>query len=117
MRALRAYVARFLDHVEEAVFPGGCFFISAMGELDAHPGPARDRALAFSQRWVTLLAEQVAAAQEAGELDRSADPAQVAFELHAYMVLGNMQFVASSDVAALEHVRRAVEGRLEALAA
>jgi AcrR family transcriptional regulator len=114
---LRAYVARFLDHVEEAVFPGGCFFISAMGELDTHPGPARDSALAFSQRWVALLAEQVAAAQEAGELDGSADPAQVAFELHAYMVLGNMQFVASSDAAALEHVRRAVEGRLEALAA
>src|SRR6478672_3168179 len=43
---LRAYVARFLDHVEEAVFPGGCFFISAMGELDAQPGPLRDNALA-----------------------------------------------------------------------
>src|SRR6476469_4342292 len=114
---LRAYVARFLDHVEEAVFPGGCFFISAMGELDTHPGPTRDRALAFSQHWLTLLAEQVAAAQEAGELDRSADPAQVAFELHAYMVLGNMQFVAGSDAAALEHVRRAVEARLEGLAA
>src|SRR5690349_20004972 len=24
---LRAYVERFLDHVEEGVFPGGCFFI------------------------------------------------------------------------------------------
>jgi AcrR family transcriptional regulator len=114
---LRAYVERFLDHVEEAVFPGGCFFVSAMGELDTHPGPVRDGAMAFSQRWLTLLAEQVAAAQAAGELDPLGDPPQIAFELNAYMVLGNMQFVAASDPAVLDRVRRAVDDRLSALAA
>ena len=72
--------------------------------------------MAFSQRWLTLLAQQVAAAQGAGELDPSADAAQIAFELNAYMVLGNMQFVASSDPAALARVRRAVDTRLAALA-
>src|SRR3954453_733579 len=97
---LRAYIERFLDHVEEGVFPGGCFFVSAMGELDSHPGPARDGAMAFSRRWLTLLAEQVVAAQTAGDLEPTADPSQVAFELNAYMVLGNMQFVASADPAA-----------------
>jgi AcrR family transcriptional regulator len=113
---LRAYIERFLDHVEEGVFPGGCFFVSAMSEYDAHPGPVRDGAMAFSQRWLTLLAGQVAAAQGAGELDPGADPAQIAFELNAYMVLGNMQFVATSDSAALDRVRRAVDTRLGALA-
>src|SRR3954462_11855375 len=113
---LRAYVERFLDHVAEGVFPGGCFFVSAVGELGPHPGRVRDGAMAFSQRWLTLLAEQVAAAQAAGELDPTADPAQIAFELNAYMVLGNMQFVATSDPAALEPVRRAVDARLGALA-
>ncbi|HEY5144002.1 MAG TPA: helix-turn-helix domain-containing protein [Solirubrobacteraceae bacterium] len=113
---LRAYIERFLEHVEEGVFPGGCFFVSAMSEYDAHPGPVRDGAMAFSQRWLTLLAGQVAAAQAAGELDRAADPAQIAFELNAYMVLGNMQFVATSDPAALDRVRRAVDARLGALA-
>src|SRR5438067_3958925 len=98
---LRAYIERFLDHVEEGVFPGGCFFVSAVSELDTHPGPVRDGAMAFSQRWLTLLAEQVRAAQAAGELDPVADPAQIAFELNAYMVLGNMQFVASADPATL----------------
>src|SRR3954470_18075222 len=97
---LRAYIERFLDHVQEGVFPGGCFFVSAMGELGTHPGPARDGAMAFSQRWLTLLAEQIAAAQAAGELEPVADPSQIAFELNAYMVLGNMQFVAASDPAA-----------------
>jgi AcrR family transcriptional regulator len=112
---LRAYIERFLDHVEEGVFPGGCFFVSAMGELDTHPGRVRDGAMAFSQRWLMLLAEEVAAAQAAGELDRTADPAQIAFELNAYMVLGNMQFVAAADSAALDRVRRGVDARLGAL--
>ena len=114
---LHAYVEGFLDHVEEGVFPGGCFFISAMSELDTHPGPVRDGALAFAQRWLGLLAEQVAAAQAAGKLDRAANPDQVAFELNSFMVLGNMQFVASGDPMALERVRQAVDTRLAALVA
>src|SRR4051794_29657473 len=83
---LRAYVERFLRLLEDAVFPGGCFFVSAMGELGSHPGPVREQAMAFSERWLTLLAQQVAAAQADGALDRGADPAQIAFELNAYMV-------------------------------
>jgi AcrR family transcriptional regulator len=112
---LRAYIEGFLDHVEEGVFPGGCFFISAVSELDTHPGPVRDGAMAFSLRWLALLAEEVAAGQASGELDPAADPPQVAFELHAFMVLGNMQFVASADPRALDRVRRAVDTRLVAL--
>src|SRR3954452_18078517 len=76
---LRGYIDLFLDHVEEGVFPGGCFFISAFSELDTHPGPVRDGAMAFSQRWLELLAEEVAAGQAAGELGGDADPSQVAF--------------------------------------
>jgi hypothetical protein len=55
-------------------------------------------------------------AQATGELDPAADPAQIAFELNAYMVLGNMQFVATANPSALDRVRRAVENRLATLA-
>jgi len=72
--------------------------------------------MAFNRRWLALLAEEVAAGQAAGELDPDADPPQIAFELNAFMVLGNIQFVASGDRAALDHVRRAVDTRLGALA-
>ncbi len=113
---LRAYVERFLDHVEAGVFPGGCFFVSAVSELNTHPGPVRDGAMAFAGRWLELLAAEVAAGQAAGELDPAADPAQIAFELNAFMVLGNMQFVASGRPEALESVRSAVETRLQGLA-
>jgi AcrR family transcriptional regulator len=104
---LRAYVERFLAHVEAGVFPGGCFFVSAVGELATHPGAVRDSAMAFSRYWLGLLAEEVAAAG----FD---DPAQVAFELNAFMVAGNILFIAGGDTAALDSVRRAVETRLQA---
>src|SRR4051794_12748001 len=113
---LRAYIEGFLDHVEDGVFPGGCFFVSAISELAPQAGPVRDAAMAFSRRWVTLLAEEVAAGQAAGELDPVADPPQIAFELNAFMVLGNMQFVAGGGPAVLDSVRSAVDTRLAALA-
>jgi len=109
---LRAYIERFLAHVEDGVFPGGCFFISAMSELDTHPGPVRDATMAFSARWLELLGAEVKAAQAAGELDPAADPSQLVFELQAFMVLGDIQFVASGQPAALEPVRRAIHARL-----
>jgi AcrR family transcriptional regulator len=105
---LRAYVERFLDHVEAGVFPGGCFFVSAVGELATHPGPVRDSAMAFSRHWLELLAEEVSAAG-------FADPAQIAFELNAFMVAGNILFIAGGDTAALDSVRRAVDTRLQEL--
>ena len=113
---LRAYTERFLHHIEDGAAPGGCFFVSAVSELDTHPAPVRDGAMAFTQHWMTLLAEQVAAGQAAGDLDPDADPAQVAFEPDAYMVLGNFQFVASGDRAALAAVRGAIDTRLDAVA-
>jgi AcrR family transcriptional regulator len=112
---LRAYITGFLDHVGEGVFPGGCFFVSAVSELDTHPGPVRDVAMAFSRHWLELLAAEVAAGQAAGTLDPTADPAQIAFELNAFMVLGNMQFVAGGRTEALDSVRRAVDSRLAGL--
>src|SRR5215468_8649735 len=80
---LRAYIERFLAHVADGVFPGGCFFISAMSELDTQPGRVRDATMAFSGRWLELLAAEVEAAQAAGELDPAADPSQIVFELQA----------------------------------
>src|SRR4051794_37111888 len=65
---LRAYITGFLAHVEDGVFPGGCFFVSAVSELGTHPGRVRDMAMAFSQHWLQLLAAEIAAAQVAGEL-------------------------------------------------
>jgi AcrR family transcriptional regulator len=40
---LRALCEAFLLHLENGVFPGGCFFASVAAEIDTHPGPGPDR--------------------------------------------------------------------------
>jgi AcrR family transcriptional regulator len=111
---LRAYADRFLAHVRDSVFPGGCFFASAAAELDTRPGPVRDRAMKVVVHWAGLLVEEVAAAQAAGEIEPSLDPEQVAFELNAFLLLGNAQFIASGKELPLERAQRAFGARLEA---
>ena len=82
---LRALCERFLDHVEQGVFPGGCFFASAAAELDTRPGPLRDRIAEVYDGWVALLEGSVLRAQELGQLDRVAGPgaARVRGQRHA----------------------------------
>jgi AcrR family transcriptional regulator len=113
LERLRALGDRFLLHVEDAVFPGGCFFASASAELDTHPGPVRDRALAVVGRWTELLERTIAEARDTGRLSSGVDPAQLAFELHAFLLLGNARFVAGGGLPELDRARRAVADRLQ----
>ncbi|WP_217913492.1 TetR/AcrR family transcriptional regulator [Miltoncostaea marina] len=111
---LRALADRFLGHVEDAIFPGGCFFASVAAEVDTQPGPVRDRALAFVGEWFATVRAAVADAQAEGALDPGDDPDQVAFELVAFLLLANQQFVAGGAPAPLDRARAAVERRLGA---
>src|SRR5437588_5817249 len=40
---VQALVENFLSYLERQVFPGGCFFDAAAGELDTQPGPVKDK--------------------------------------------------------------------------
>ena len=114
---LEATYDRFLDHIERRVFPGGCFFASVEAEFDAHPGPVRDRIAAIQRAWTERLEELVRQAQTAGALSADADPAQLAFELDAYGLMGNTSFVLHDDPVFLEHARSAIKRRLAELRA
>ena len=102
-------------HVEDAVFPGGCFFASAAAELDTRPGPVRDLALGVSEGLEALLEQAVSDAQAEGLLDRDVEAVQLAFEVNAYLLLANANFVANGSPEALAFARRAVADRLEQL--
>ena len=115
MDRLQALVDRFLGHVEDNVFPGGCFFASVAAELDTQAGPVRDRALAFVAGWFETLRAAIADAQADGAIDPAEDAAQLGFEINAYLLLANQQFVASGASAPLERARTAVERRLAAV--
>src|SRR6202046_3553710 len=54
---LHALCEAFLSYLERAVFPGGCFFASAMAEFDSKaPGPVRDRIAQCQDQGLTTLA-------------------------------------------------------------
>jgi AcrR family transcriptional regulator len=109
---LRALCEAFLAHLERGVFPGGCFFASVAAEIDTHPGPVRDAAMASIASWSAELETAVKDAQREGTLDTSETPGQIAFELDAYLLLANAQFVATADPTTLVRARRAIDRAL-----
>jgi AcrR family transcriptional regulator len=113
---LRALCEAFLAHLERGVFPGGCFFASVAAEIDTRPGPVRDRALAAVSAWFGELERAAADAQAENAIDPGEEPAQIAYELHAYLLLANAQYIATGDPTPLDRARRAVERRLGAAA-
>jgi AcrR family transcriptional regulator len=112
LERLRTIYDRFLDHVERRVFPGGCFFASAESEVGMQEGPVKDRIAAIQRAWASNNAQLVREAQTARLLAADDDPAQVAFELDAYGMMGNVGFVLHDEPAYLDHARAAIHRRL-----
>jgi AcrR family transcriptional regulator len=110
---LEALCENFFRYLERPVFPGGCFFASAGAELDTHPGPVKEKLVEALDGWLLLIERRVREAQEAGELDPSEDPAMVAFELDAFMKMGNSLRLLHGDPAGLDQARAAIHARLE----
>jgi len=113
---LRQLAEGFLRYVEGDVYPGGCFFASVAAEMDTHPGPVRDHAFEVVGEWLGQLETAVRDAQAEGAIDPSEDAEQLAFELDAYLLLANAQFVISQQSTPIERARRGLERRLAAAA-
>jgi AcrR family transcriptional regulator len=112
-----ALCERFLSHVERRVFQGGCFFISVAAEFDTHPGAVHDAIAAAARQWDGRMEELLRRAQAAGSLRADEDPRTLAFELDAYLMMGNSRFVLHDDPAYLESARAAIAARLAVAAA
>lgn len=102
----------WLVYVRGGVFRGGCFFAAAAAEFDSRPGPVRDRIAEIMKEWLTTLRRAVTEAQEAGQLDRSVDPAQLAFEFNALELGANWAFQLYGDKQAFARARDAILERL-----
>jgi AcrR family transcriptional regulator len=109
---LEALCEGFLSHLERRVFPGGCFFVSAAAEFDTHPGPVKEQIAAFLREWLTTLEDLAARAQQDGDVDAAEEPAQLAFELDAYLLMANMAYLLHNDPRTLEQARTAFRTRL-----
>ena len=113
IKRLYALCESFLSYVERAVFPGGCFFASAMAEFDARaPGPVREQIAECQGQWMLTLERAAADALAKEELRTDADPRQLAFELEGALLSANWYFHLFEDATYLERARHAVRARL-----
>ena len=109
---LNALVENFMKHVEDGVYPGGCFFAAVMPELATHPGAVRDLALAFTLEWLGHLETAIRDAQAEGAIDPSEDAEQLLFDIEAAMMAANSIFVLTAESTPLERARRSIARRL-----
>jgi AcrR family transcriptional regulator len=116
LERLRRLVDGYLRYVEVDTFPGGCFFASVLAEVDMHPGPVRDRLVAFLTDWLGRLETAVREAQAEGAIDSAEDAGQLAFEIEAALLLANAQFVVARTPEPIDRARRAIERRLASAA-
>jgi len=106
---LRALCLSFLEHVDQGVFPGGCFFAAVASEVAARPGEVRDRIAREQLDWIALLERLVAESQDLGQLAPDTDAAQLAFELNALVIAANTAFVLHADPTGLQRAQRAID--------
>ena len=102
----------YLDYVEQRIFPGGCFFVTASAEMGGRNGPVRDRVALYQQQWRQLLTETTHQAHTAHELPPRTDPDQLAFELGAILAGSNIAAVLHNDNTIIDRARQAVRARL-----
>jgi AcrR family transcriptional regulator len=109
---LQRLVDGYLAYLEVETFPGGCFFASALAEMDTHPGRVRDRLVAFLGDWLGQIDSAVRDAQAEGAIDIAQDAAQLTFEIEAALLLANAQYVVMRTPEPIDRARRAIDRRL-----
>jgi len=110
LRRLQELAGAWLRYLESGLFRGGCFFASASMEFDDRPGRVRDRIAELTRVWVGSL--QRAAAEACNDGDLEVEPAQVAFEIHAFVQEANWAFQLHGDGAAFARAASAIERTL-----
>lgn len=112
LKRLQAMLTSWLDYVERSVFRGGCFFAAASLEFDSRPGRVRDHVAALTKAWMDALRNEIARAKAQEEIAPGTVPAQVAFELHAYVQEANWAYKLYGDRSAFSRARRAITDRV-----
>jgi AcrR family transcriptional regulator len=114
---LEALMNDWLAYFRNEVFVGGCLFHSIQGEFDSRPDNAvRDVVTEGVRQFLGFLTREIRKAQEAGDLDPTVDPEQLAFELDALGAAANQQFQLMQDPVVFDRAETAIRARLDGAA-
>jgi AcrR family transcriptional regulator len=112
---LEALLEDWLKYFRAEVFTGGCFFCNIQAEFDSRPDNAVREIVAENMRQFDAFVErEIRKAQEAGDLDPSIDPAQLAFEFDALCSAANQRFQLTHDRAIFDRAAIGMRSRLTA---
>jgi Tetracyclin repressor-like, C-terminal domain len=75
-------------------------------------GRVMKRIAELQRGWIARVEGLVRDAQAAGELPAGDDPAQIACELDAYGMMGNVGYILHNDSTYLDRARAAIDRRL-----
>ncbi len=112
---VQALLEGWLEYSSDRRFPGGCFFARASHEYAARPGAVRDALAQVDEEWLGLIAQSIAEAQAAGEIDPEVDPEQLAFDLDAYLDSANLRSL-FGDRGVYDRAHRSMRDRLASVA-
>ena len=112
LKRLNAMLVSWLNYVERGVFRGGCFFAAASLEFDSRPGRVRDEVAALTKAWMEALRKEIAYARAQKEIGNGVVPAQLAFEVHAYVQEANWAYKLFGDKTAFSRARRGIADRI-----
>jgi AcrR family transcriptional regulator len=82
---LQALFANWMKRTSVEI-DSGCIYISGAVEFDDRPGPVRDAIASSVRTWLAAMDRAVRQAQEMGQLQESADPSQILFEIHGLIL-------------------------------
>jgi AcrR family transcriptional regulator len=113
---VEALMTDWMSYFRGEVFAGGCFFHTVKAEFDSRPmSPVREVVTEDVRQFMGFLTREVRKAQEAGDIDPSIEPEQLAFELDALGSAANQQFQLMRDDAVFDRALTAIRSRLDAL--
>ncbi len=111
---LRRGLEAWADYLADPPFAHGCFFVTTTVESAQREGPAAAAAAGAARFGLDTIEEQIRIAVRQGELRADVDPAQLAFELHAFLQEGNWGR-RLGDEHAMGRTRRAIRDRIHAV--
>ena len=101
------------DFIDKSSDRGGCFFAAASAEFDDRPGPVRDEIVRLTKSWLDLLRREATTASSLGQLKAEAVPAQMVFEVHAFVQEANWAKQLLGDKTAFKTAKRSIRACLE----